>query len=94
LIFEVDPDRAIADFDRISGDLDLGDVEAHAVIELKLPLMPWTGDVAIGDETIMQRRAAVRAIVVDGEEAVGGPEKADLGITHRDAAAFADRNVF
>jgi len=94
LIFEIDPDRAIADFDRIGSDLDLGDVEAHAVVELKLPLVPRAGDVSIRDETIMQRRAAMRAVIIDGEEAVGGPEKSDLGITHWDAAAFADRNVF
>jgi hypothetical protein len=34
------------------------------------------------------------AEIIDGKEAVGGPEKADLGVADRDATAFANRDVF
>ena len=94
LIFEIDPDRAVPDFDGIGGDADLGDVAADAIGELKLPLVPGTGDDAVGDATIMQRGAAMGADIVDGEEAIRVAEEADLDVAELDATAFANRNVF
>jgi hypothetical protein len=61
---------------------------------LKLPLVPRAGDKAVGDEAFVHRCAAMGTKIIDGEEAVGGAEKADLSVILLDAKAGADRDVF
>ena len=91
LLLEIDPDRALPDFDRIGGDADLGDVLADAVVELKLPLVPRAGDPAVGDETIMERGAAMGADVIHGAIAAFDVGDADRFVAAGEFFGFVGR---
>jgi len=94
LIFDVDPDCAVPDFDRIGGNSHLGQVLADAILELKLPLVPGTRDNAICHNALVERAAAMGADIVDGQDPFLIAEKADLSFAEFDAAAFADGDFF
>jgi hypothetical protein len=57
-------------------------------------LVPRAGDLAVGDKPLVQRTAAMGADIVQGEEALRVAKKADLDAPERDAAVFADGNLF
>ena len=94
MIFEVNPDRTVPDFDRVGGDAHLRDIAADAVVQLELPLVPRAGDLAVADHAVMEWGAAMGTDIVEGEDAVRVAKEADLGVAEHNATAFADGELF
>jgi hypothetical protein len=92
-VVDFDPNGAVADFDGIGGNVDVGDVPADTVLELELPLMPGAGDLAVVDEALVKRSAAMGTDVVDGKKTVGVAEEADRKVAEFKTAALANGNV-
>ena len=77
-MIKVDPDRTIENFNGVDGNANLGDVAANTIVELELPLVPWAGDLAIADKSLVERGTTMGTNVVDGEKAVFAAKKTDL----------------
>lgn len=93
LVLRVDPDGAVADFDWIAGDADFGDVDANTIVQLKFPLVPGAGDLAVADQAVMERGAAMGADIVDGKKTVRRTEEPDLELAERDATASSEGDL-
>ncbi|HKR27238.1 MAG TPA: hypothetical protein VJS11_07275 [Acidobacteriaceae bacterium] len=58
------------------------------------PRMQRTDDRAAGNDPVRQRSTAMRAAVLDGEEALAEVEDGDLATVDLDCAPLTERNVF